>query len=62
MDLEKTYDRVDREAQWQVMEFYDVSGKLLNGIKSMHVNSLAFVGIKCSNERHENLDGEEGRE
>ena len=25
---------------------YDVSSKLLSGIKSMHVNSLACVGVK----------------
>ena len=25
---------------------YDVGGKLLNGIKSIHVNSLACVGVK----------------
>ena len=30
---------------------YDVGGKLLNGIKSVYVNSLAFVRIKaCENE------------
>ena len=35
MDLEKGYDRVNREAIWQLMRMYDVGGKLLNGIKSM---------------------------
>ena len=35
MDLEKAYDRVNREALWQVLRMYDVGGKLLNGIKSM---------------------------
>ena len=28
MDLEKTYDRVNREALWQVLRMYDVAGKL----------------------------------
>ena len=39
MDVEKAYDRVNREALWQVLRMYDVSGKLLNGIKNMYVNS-----------------------
>ena len=43
MDLEKAYDRVKREALWQVLRMLDVGGKLLNGIKSMYVNSLACV-------------------
>ena len=46
MDLEKTYDRVNREAQCQVLRMYDVGGKLLNGIKSMYVNSLTCVRVK----------------
>ena len=37
MDLEKTYDRVYREALWQVLRMNDMYGKLLNGIKSMYV-------------------------
>ena len=41
-DLEKAYDRVDREALWQVLRMYGVSGKLLNGIEGI-VNSLACV-------------------
>ena len=40
MDLEKAYDRVNREALRQVLSIYDMSGKLLNGIKIMYVNSL----------------------
>ena len=35
IDLEKMYGRV--------MRIYDVSGKLLNGIKSMYVTSLTCV-------------------
>ena len=41
IDLEKAYDRVNREALWQVLRMYDAGGKLLNDIKSMYVNSLA---------------------
>ena len=33
MDLEKTYDKVNGEAIWQVLRMYDVGGKMLNGIK-----------------------------
>ena len=41
MDLEKGYHRVNREALWEVLRMYDVGGKLLIGIKSMYVNSIA---------------------
>ena len=40
MNLEKSYDRVNREELCQVLRMYDVGGKLLNGIKSMYDNSL----------------------
>ena len=46
MDLEKTYDRINREALWQVLRMYDVGGKLLNGIKGMYVNILVCVSVK----------------
>ena len=46
MDLEKAYDRVNREALWQVLIMYDVGSKLLNGIKIMYINSLACVRVK----------------
>ena len=46
MDLENAYDRINREALWQVLRMYDVGGKLLNGIKSVCVNSLACVRAK----------------
>ena len=41
INLEKAYDRVNREALWQVLRMYDVGGELLGGIKSMYVDSLA---------------------
>ena len=41
MDLEKVYVRVNREELWQMLRMYDVGGKLLSGIKSMYVDSLA---------------------
>ena len=43
MDSEKSYDR---EALWQLLRIFDVDGKLLNGIKSVYVNSLAYVTVK----------------
>ena len=46
MDLEMVYDRVNRKSLWQVLRIYDVGDTLLNGIKSMFVNSLACVRVK----------------
>ena len=46
MNLEKAYDRVNRETLWQVLRMYDVGSRLLNGIKSMYVNSLTYVRVK----------------
>ena len=43
MDLEKAYERINREVLWQVLRMYDVVGKLLNGIKTMYINSLSYV-------------------
>ena len=43
VDLQIVHGRVNREAVWEVLRMYDVGGKLLNGTKSMYVNSLAFV-------------------
>ena len=45
MDLEKVYDKVNKEALWEVLRIY-VGGKLLNGIRSMYVNRLACVRVK----------------
>ena len=45
IDLEKVYERVNREALWQVFRMYDVGVKLLDGIKSMHVDRLACVRV-----------------
>ena len=40
VDLDKAYDRVNREALWQVVNMYDMGNKVLNGVKSMYVNRL----------------------
>ena len=42
--LEKAYDRVNIEILWQVLR-NDVGSKLLNGIKSLYVSSLACVRV-----------------
>ena len=39
--FKKVYNRVPREAFWEVLRMYDVGGKLLSGIKSMYVDSSA---------------------
>ena len=45
MDLEKAYDRVDREALWDVLQLYGVGGKLLRAVKSFYVGSKACVRV-----------------
>ena len=46
IDLEKEYDRVNGEVLWQMLRIYDAGGKLLIGIKSMYVDSLASVRVQ----------------
>ena len=46
IDLEKPYNRVNREALWQVFRWYDMEGKLFIGIKSMYVDSSACIRLK----------------
>ena len=43
---EKAYDRVNREALWQILRMYEVGSKLLNCIKSIYVSSLTCVRLK----------------
>ena len=40
LDLEKAYNRANREALWQVLRMYDVGAKLLRGIKTMLIVQL----------------------
>ena len=46
INLKREYDRVNREDLWHVLRMYDVGGKLLGGIKSMHVDSVAYIRVK----------------
>ncbi len=36
IDLEKAYNRVDREALWSVLKVYGVGGQLLKGIQALY--------------------------
>ena len=46
IDLEKAYDRVNRESLWRVPRMYDVGDKLLNGIVGIFVNSLTYIKLE----------------
>ncbi len=50
MDLEKAYDRIDREALWSVLRIYGVGGQLLKGIQAFYkeANACVRVGGKFS--------------
>ena len=44
------------EALWQVLRMYDVSDKLLGGIKSIYVDSLACVRVKGGESERFSID------
>ena len=46
LDLEKAYDRVDRDAIWNVLRLYGIVGRLLRGVKSLYVGSKACVRVR----------------
>ncbi len=54
MDLEKTYDRFDREALWIVLRIYSVEGWLLEGIKAFYRG--ASVCVKVNGELSDSFD------
>ena len=45
IDLEKAYDRVDREAMWRVLGMYGINGQLLKAVQSLYGKSEACVGV-----------------
>ncbi len=45
MDLEKAYDRVNREALWGVLQIYDVGGQLLKGVQAFYREANACVRV-----------------
>ena len=44
-NLEKEYDRTDRDAMWNVLRLYGIGGRLLLGVKSFYVGSKACVRV-----------------
>ena len=50
MDLEKAYDRVDREGLWECLRMYGIGEILLEAMKSFYRGSTAKVRVKgnCS--------------
>ncbi len=46
MDLEKAYNRVDREALWSVLCIYGVGGQLLKGIPAFYRGANACVRVR----------------
>ncbi len=46
MDLEKAYDRVDREAVWSVLRICGVGGQLLKGIQSFYREANARLRVR----------------
>ncbi|XP_068206843.1 uncharacterized protein [Palaemon carinicauda] len=46
MDLEKAYDRIDREAKCNMMRFYEIGGRLLQAVKSLYIGSKVCVKIR----------------
>ena len=41
MDLQKAYDRVDREAMWLILGMYGRNGQLLKAVQSWYEKSEA---------------------
>ena len=39
------YDRVDRDALWNVLRLYGIGCRLLRGVKSLHFGSKACVRV-----------------
>ena len=45
MDLEKAYDRVDRELLWRVLRTYGVNGELMRAVRSLYDNMVRHVSV-----------------
>ena len=45
MDLEKAYDRVDRESMRQLMIFYGIGGRVLKGVMMFYDEGRACVRV-----------------
>ena len=49
VDLEKAYDRVDREVLWQVLESYEVGGRPGRAVRSLYERCQACVRVLRQN-------------
>ena len=49
VDLEKTFDRVDRALLWQVLERYGVRGRLKEAVESLYLQSEVCVRVQGKN-------------
>ena len=49
VDLEKAYDRVDRQMLWQVLESYGVGGRLGRAVRSQYERCQACVRVLRQN-------------
>ena len=45
MDLDKAYDRFDREALWNVLKIYGVGGQLLAAVKVFYREASVCVRV-----------------
>merc|ERR1711872_852032 len=45
MDLEKAYDRIDRDAMWRILSMYGINGQLLKALQSLYIGSEACVYV-----------------
>ena len=45
MELEKTYDTINRHGIWQMLRVYGVGGKLLKAVQSFYIDSRACVWV-----------------
>ena len=45
MDLEKSYDTIDRNGMWQMLRVYGVGEKLMKAVQSFYVDSRACVRV-----------------
>ncbi len=45
MDLYKVYDRVDKQALWNVLRIYGVGGQLLEGTKTFYREPSTCVKV-----------------
>ena len=46
VNLEKAYDRIDRELLWRVLRTYGVKGELMRAVRSRYNNGKACVSVR----------------